>query len=520
MKEKIIVLLTVILTLTLGLSAHGVDGNPLDLAFEGIGGRGAIENMDSFVLEVSGTRWVSGEGYTPDSPPIKTNVFASRVSYDIRGGNLRIDTERTLTTFGLSIPQKLSEIIAGDVGHITGVESLLGFPAGDMGSDRWAAVLKQQRLLNPHLILREIGTDPSIVSEGGFKLLDGELHHVLAVRDDVAPILLYLNSSSGRISKLATMESDHLHRDVTLEVFYKGWQQRQGGLYFPEVVLISLGGDIIHQETRNSVEVNKMLDSSTFKFPDGAKPSFDAEAAARGEKTHQFNMVWSGLGLPQDGLQTFVEAVELAPGVYHLVGGTHNSLAIEQSRGIVIVEAPLYQERSEAIIKWVEGKFPNKPISHIISSHFHEDHSGSVRTFVAHGATVVVSAATADFYREIFEAPSKIRPDALAMKNHVDAVVETVPIAGKHTIVDGLRSVTAYHVRTSHSADLLMVRVDKEGILFVVDLYSPGFDVLGGPGPMELYKSIVEDHQVEVNSIAGGHGGAIPFADFKKELGM
>src|SRR5439155_1503288 len=81
---------------------------------------------------------------------------------------------------------------------------------------------------------------------------------------------------------------------------------------------------------------------------------------------------------------------QLAPGVFFLGGGTHNSLAIEQTNGIVIVEPPLYDERSDAVIAWASAQFPGKPITHLVITHFHDDHSGGLRAYVALGATIAV----------------------------------------------------------------------------------------------------------------------------------
>jgi len=58
-----------------------------------------------------------------------------------------------------------------------------------------------------------------------------------------------------------------------------------------------------------------------------------AELAARGEAHHQFLQNFAALDFPRDGLQTEVVATELAPGVFHLTGGSHHSLAVEQADG-------------------------------------------------------------------------------------------------------------------------------------------------------------------------------------------
>src|SRR5262249_58446746 len=81
-----------------------------------------------------------------------------------------------------------------------------------------------------------------------------------------------------------------------------------------------------------------------------------------------------------------VEAQRLADGVYHLAGGTHNSVAVEFSDFVTVVEAPLNEARSLAVIAEVKRLIPNKRIKYVVSTHHHFDHAGGLRTYVHQGA--------------------------------------------------------------------------------------------------------------------------------------
>ena len=69
-------------------------------------------------------------------------------------------------------------------------------------------------------------------------------------------------------------------------------------------------------------------------------------------------------------------------GVHYLTGGTHHSVAIEQRDHIVLVEAPLNEERTLVLIDKIKELIPNKPIKYVVNSHVHFDHSGGLRTFI------------------------------------------------------------------------------------------------------------------------------------------
>ena len=486
------------------------DLTPLEKAYAGMGGKDLIAGLTAFTIDASGTRYLGGEGFLPGSPAAYVGDFDADINYDVADGNLRIDYVRDISFIGGMFQTTFSEILAGDLGYIDGVESIFMAPAGDMRSDRWASILRQQRLLNPQLILQDVIADETIAADAGVQLYDDRIYHLLVVDDPVAPLTLYIDSLTGKLARLVTIENDYLHRDVALQVFYNGWQPTDGGPRFPLEVFIAVEDNILHQEKRAAVTVGGPLDSALFEFPGDATPTFDADDAARGQATHQFHQSFASVGIPTDGLQTLVTATELVPGVFHLTGGSHNSLAIEQDDGIVLAEAPLYEYRSKAIIDWAETQFPGKPITHVIATHHHDDHSGGLRTFVAAGAEIVLGAAAQGFFEEVFAASSTVIPDDLAL-TPAKAMIDPVAAGDSFLIDDATNPVLAQAIVSTHAKDMLIVHVS--GVVFVSDIYSPGQP----PNPFgaaEVYKGII-DNALTVTTLAGGHGGVGTFAELE-----
>ncbi len=503
-------------SLALGSQALAQDNiDPLEKAFVGIGGQQALENLNTLVIEASGTRFMEGEGLTPDEPAMETNAFNSVISYDLSQGNLRLDHNNTITVFGLSTPQEYSEILVGDSGYITGVSNLFGIPERPMGSELLTAIHKQQRLLNPHLILRDILADPSIASAEGSEVLNGFVHNLIVVQDEVHPITLYINAATGLVAKASTLENHYLQRDVLLEAFYVDWQEAQEGMLFPNEVYLALNDQVIHQEVRSSVQVNTTLDESAFTLPNTDLPPYNEDFALRGERSSQFYLGFNSMGIPQDGTDnSMVSAEMLAPGVYHLTGGSHHSMVIEQESGLVVVEAPLYEARSKAVLDWISNEFPDKSITHVIASHSHEDHSGGLRTFVAQGIPVVISEISADFMAEAFEAPSTVFPDELE-QNPQTATIETVPQDAPYSLADATHPINVYHLDNSHADDLVMVHLPNEEMLFVVDIYNPGLPFQLFPlGPSNIVNAI-NNEGISVKTIVGGHAGVGTFEELE-----
>jgi glyoxylase-like metal-dependent hydrolase (beta-lactamase superfamily II) len=371
--------------------------------------------------------------------------------------------------------------------------------------------------MNPHLVMRDVAADPSLATDRGLAVIDGVAFHAVEVADPVYPLTLFIGVNTGRIARLSTMASDPLLRDVAVDVHYADWTPAPGGLQFPLRVALTVDGEILLEETRGSVEANVALDAADFAFPDGAAPSMSAEDAARGAMSAHYHQEFSGIGLRPvfDGLQTNVVATEVAPGVFHLTGGTHHSMAVEQNDRVVLVEGPLYDARSAALLDWTASQFPGKPVSHVISTHFHIDHSGGLRELVAAGATLVAGEASEPLYRRVLAAPSKLVPDGLEA-NPTDASLMLVPESGI-TLTDATHPVHVRRLVTGHAADMVIVELVNDEIIFESDLFNPG-----GVNFVELQKLLREDMIANGRTsytIVGGHGtGPATFADLEAAI--
>src|SRR5262249_39211782 len=107
------------------------------------------------------------------------------------------------------------------------------------------------------------------------------------------------------------------------------------------------------------------------------------------------------------------ESQKLADGVWLIAGGTHNSVAVDFRDYAAVIEAPLNEERSLAVLGEVGKLMPGKPIRYVVNTHHHFDHSGGLRTFLAQGATIVTHQANRDYYDQVLfnPAPRTLQPD-------------------------------------------------------------------------------------------------------------
>jgi glyoxylase-like metal-dependent hydrolase (beta-lactamase superfamily II) len=214
---------------------------------------------------------------------------------------------------------------------------------------------------------------------------------------------------------------------------------------------------------------------------------------------------------------TDVTTTEIAPGVVFLAGTTHNSVVVDQANGLIVVEAPLNEARSEAVLAKVHVLFPGKRIAGVINTHTHFDHAGGLRTYVAEGVPVITMAPNAAYYRRAWAAPRTIAPDRLARSKKAPrfTTFETTLL-----LPDARHPIEIHTIKGSgHNDAFAMVFLPKEHLLVEGDAWTPAATRPVTPSPLwlNLHENI-ERLGLGVQRIAPLHGTLQTMDDLKAAL--
>ena len=221
-----------------------------------------------------------------------------------------------------------------------------------------------------------------------------------------------------------------------------------------------------------------------------------------------------------------VESLKAADGVWYVGGGTHASVAVEFRDFITVIEAPLNEDRSLAVIAEVKKLIPNKPIRYLVSTHHHWDHLGGVRAYVQQeGVTIVLQENNHAYYAEVLTVkPWTLKPDrlALAPPEEVAEGYTFEKVGQKYVLTDGTKVMEIYNVQgLAHAQGMLMAYLPKEKIVVEADLFTP--PAPNAPLPTTLsaasrtFYNNVQRLKLDVSTIAPVHGGRVfPWADFLK----
>ena len=208
-----------------------------------------------------------------------------------------------------------------------------------------------------------------------------------------------------------------------------------------------------------------------------------------------------------------INADKIADGVWFLTLGNPQSLLVEFSDHVVVIEAPSNDDRTLATIAEVKRMLPNKPIKYLVNTHHHSDHAGGIRAYVAEGIPIITHDIQKRYYeREIFKNPHTLNPDRLARAPRAP-VIEAV--TDKRVLTDGRMTLELHLVRGNlHSDGLLMAYVPRAKLLIQADAFAPrpGAPPLPSPSPYTVnLLDNIKRLKLDVAQIAHVHGGVDPF---------
>jgi len=298
--------------------------------------------------------------------------------------------------------------------------------------------------------------------------------------------------SQNMVTKTETWMPNPVLGDMLVETDYSAYKDFNG-VKFPTVIVQKQGGHPVLDLAVTDVKPNASL---ALSVPDSVRQA----------------------KLPPVVVQT----QKLGEGVWWLGGGSHHSVVVEYPSYIAVIEGPLNEDRSLAVIAEAKKLVPNKPIKYLVNTHQHFDHAGGIRTYVAEGATVITNAMNKSYYEQTFKAPRTLAPDKLAQS---PKKATFITVKDKYTLADGGRSMDIYHIQgDNHNEGILMVYLPKEKVLVEADDFTPTGPNGPPPAPRALgfsknLNANIERLHLDVETIAPLHGIVAPYTELKKLVG-
>ena len=452
------------------------------------------------MVESEGKQFDSSSTPKPLGPTQQISTFNYALTRDLTQPRLRIEWASRLSAGDASV--RFVEVIDGDIGALEEGDPK-NAKQGRLHPGRLATRMREEKRAPIKLLLA------ASAQKNLRRLADADLngvtHAVVAFKDGGDEFHIYLDPKTHLPAQVDTLEYDPLEGNSSYLLRYSDWR-KVDSVMTAFSLRYELNGNPLQEEQLKSVKYNTALPADTFAVPE----------AVRNQTTDAEPIPWqwilrrvAGNFSSQDvGRPPRVEWQQLANGVHKIGGSSHATVLIEMADHLVVVEGPLYEERTAPVVKSIKEKFPSKPIRYVVPTHHHLDHAGGIRGLMATGGTLVVPFSAKEFYSRVAKAPHTRRPDSLG--NSKSGVVIEAFGGGPRVLTDGQRRVEVYPLPLSHAEDLVVVYLPAEKIIIEADHINPQKgQVRPAPRVRELV-SALDKLNLDVSTIVGIHGDSAP----------
>jgi glyoxylase-like metal-dependent hydrolase (beta-lactamase superfamily II) len=483
-------------------------------AVEKLGGTKKLSEIATLSISARHKHWDPQETLEPDIGNRLGGESRFTLSMDIAHGRARYEWVRYRIA-----PMKrtfiYSEVFAGKIGYVLGEDNIvLSQQAKEtnpslhtMSASRVIANQRELHRMSPRLLL-EMQDHPERLSAMPDETIDGKRFAVIACKaDDAGWIVLF--GDDGLPARIRTIDADGVWGDSHYDMILSDWRE-VGGVKLAFDQSFTLNGHEVQHIYVEDVVLNPVLGLNLFGVP-----AIVAETAAKQMAPEQVNFQWMlrranwGSFIDSDQL-AFDPAVvagniwtEVKPGIWHITGGSHNTLVVEMKDYLVAFDAPIGNEMSRLTIAEAERRFPGKPFKYLVLTHHHMDHVNGARVFAAKGADLIFPVGDRSYFAAQMQAPNRVRNDELWQKPRVVGLTE---VNEKMRLTDGARQINLYLVNSSHAKNSLVAVIPDADFGWVVDLWSPTRDV---PGALVSHREFVAGLRklgVMPAFWAGGHG--------------
>jgi glyoxylase-like metal-dependent hydrolase (beta-lactamase superfamily II) len=419
----------------------------LNAAVDAMGGRAAVGGVRTYAAEEVIRRTAREQGLTPGTP----SVTAGYRTFALDNARRRIAELRLLDITGNQLWDYQS-IVTPDT------SVFIYWPNLTITGSRRAAWLGDRAALTRHQLLpllQAMDQRFAAVRPLPPATLDGRANDVLTYADvDGVTLSLFVDRETHLPSRIEQFTIDPATGDSVVATTFADYR-REGALNLPHrIVEIRPPGSRTEYLVQR-IAVNEPIDDKAFAFPATLVPPAPPPAASAG-------------------------VVELAKDVY-LVPNQYESVFVVFDDYVLVLEGGGSNGQTANTIDRIRATAPGKPIRYVVATHFHNDHIGGLRNFIAQGATIVTTRDAVGPIKALAHAPaSRIFPDSLS-RAPTGPVIETVD--KDRVFRDAHHEVRIYQVGPSpHVAQILIGYLPAERILFEGDLLDipDGQPVAGG----------------------------------------
>ncbi|MEQ1575421.1 MAG: MBL fold metallo-hydrolase [Vicinamibacterales bacterium] len=167
-----------------------------------------------------------------------------------------------------------------------------------------------------------------------------------------------------------------------------------------------------------------------------------------------------------------IQVTPIARGVWRFTGGT---MAIEFADHLTLFEAGGGPDRVRTVVAMARNLVPGKPVTQLIQSHHHFDHTAGLRQAVAEGLTIISRRDNGVIFAEMMARRAPNFPDDLERNRRPFTFI---PVDDHLQLKDSAMTMDIYHViANNHMADAVFAHIPEHKIMIEGDVATAAEDL-------------------------------------------
>ena len=182
----------------------------------------------------------------------------------------------------------------------------------------------------------------------------------------------------------------------------------------------------------------------------------------------------------------------IGDGLYVFRWWVYRSIFIVTDEGVIVTD-PMNPKAAKLLRSEIR-KVTDKPVKYVVYSHNHHDHISGGNIFKEEGAKFV---GHKNVLKELGDHPSPVTP------------LPDITFEDRYSLKLGSRTLELAYFGPNHGESLVVMRLPKEKILFIVDIVTPrrvAFRTMPDFWPDEWVRSLKEIEQMDFDYVISGHG--------------
>ena len=453
-------------------------------AAEALGGKARIQALRSMTITGYGQLGQQNGGGNIDPNPLApqkwTNLSNSIRTIDLQNGRMRLQqtaTQDFVFAYERNMRGLRSDVrLDGDIAYNIGANN----QAQRVGD----AAVRQRRLemLNNPIALVRALLDPAakLANVRADRATNAQLVDVTTAKGDALTVAF--DSATRLPAWVSWVQPDTNLGEVTARTTYSAYQAING-------VQVPFGYTTAI-DWRNTVTWRFYVDKVDL---DGAIDDLAAPQAIR--------------GAAPAANPPAIQVENVAPGIWYL-RGAGNSTAFEFADHILLYEVYASEANARAIIAKARELVPGKPVTKVIVSHHHFDHSGGFRAAVGEGLEIITHRGNVGIFQDMASRPARAFPDFLGRN---PKPLKITPVDDMLVLKDARMEVRVYRaINNSHMANAVIAYAPGARTVSQGDLVDESWDLVYWGNS---YPETVAHYKLDVDRDLAVHGKINTYQD-------